>query len=236
MRNCAFFIWCLMVSLNFCNVRSWHMRWSNSNLKWSRPFSITDDFQTVQCIESHGSHGQHRGILKHITFYKDMYYGTCIIHLSMSFSFFHFFKRMKGKSTSMYAQWLNSDSVKHSDNISGDMSDGILMNYEEGCCTLHQGSGMHQRFQVFCQPTAAVLGLRLLLAVLLPGKAHFSPSDPAKLLQLYCTWKHCISSRWPGHWNTKQSVLYKTNVPTNRFVGNFISRWQATKEVNLSLH
>lgn len=43
---------------------------------------------------------------------------------------------------------------------------------------------MHPRFQVFCQPTAIVLGLRLLLAVWLPGKAHFSPSDPAKLLQL----------------------------------------------------
>lgn len=205
MRNCAFFIWCLMVSLNFCNVRSWHMRWSNSNLKWSRPFSIADDFQTVQCIESHSSHGQHRGILKHITFYRDMYYGTCIIHLSMSFSFFLFFKRMKGKSTSMYAQRLNSDSVEHSDNISGDMSDGILMNYEEGCGTLHQGSGMHQRFQVFCQPTAAVLGLRLLLAVLATRQGTLQSQWPCQVATalLHMETLHQLKMTWTLEYQAK---------------------------------
>lgn len=98
-------------------------------------------------------------------------------------------------SPSMYTHRANSDTMEHLGNMSSDISDGIPMDCEAGCRTLYCGSGAYPRFQVFCQPTAVVLGLRLLLAVWLLSKAHFSPSDPAKLIQLYYTWQHCISSR-----------------------------------------
>lgn len=83
------------------------------------------------------------------------------------------------------------------------------------------------KFIFSVNPQRLFLGLHLLLAVWRPGEAHFGPSDPARLLQLYGTWQHTSSYGWPEQGSQRKCTMCLTTV-SGSFVAyvNFITGWR----------